>query len=119
VSDEPRPNSPEDVGFLDQAERAPRHDPKVCASASCGAPILWAQLLDDAGQRIRRDDHKGWKSIPVNFDPDPVKGNIVLWHRKGEGIVARVLSKGEQPPPGSRLRTSHFATCPAAKRFRR
>jgi hypothetical protein len=99
------------------APAPPAHAPRYCSS--CNAQILWAALLDDAGQRIRRDDDKGWKSIPVNFSPDPVKGNIALYHREGEGIVCRVLKKGEAPPTGARLRTSHFSDCPNAHRHRR
>jgi hypothetical protein len=105
------------AGDVPPAPAAPRHQPRVCSS--CSAPILWAQVLDDAGQRVRRGDDKGWKSMPVDFQPDPLKGNVVLFDRPGEGIVCRVLKKGEAPPPGARLRTSHFATCPNANQHRR
>jgi hypothetical protein len=121
VSDPPS-NSPADVGYLDQnpgaalPPAAPRHVAKRCSS--CAAPIFWAQLLDEKGERIRRQDGRGWKSIPVNLGHDP-KGNVVLWDRKGQGIVGRVLRQGEAPPPGTKLRTSHFATCPDAKKHRK
>jgi hypothetical protein len=118
---EPRPNSPENTEFTNSQTSppgppAPHHDPKLCSS--CSAPILWAQVLDDAGQRVRRDDGR-FKSMPVDFQPDPLKGNVVLFNRQGEGIVGRVLTKGEAPPAGARLRTSHFATCPNANQHRR
>jgi hypothetical protein len=116
---EPAPNSPEDVGFTNfenSKPAAPRHDPKLCSS--CNASILWAQLLDENGQRIKHPETGRMKSIPVDFQPDP-DGNVVLFHRDGEGIVARVLKKGEAPPAGARLRKSHFATCPNANQHRR
>jgi hypothetical protein len=68
--------------------------------------------------RKKKDDGR-YKAMPVNADVDPVKGNVVLFHRGGEGIVCRVLRQGEVAPPGARLRTSHFATCPAAAKHRR
>lgn len=93
----------------------PLHTPRVCSS--CPAPIFWAQVLDENGQRVRREDGR-FKSMPVNSQPDP-RGNVVLFHRPGEGIVCRVLRRGEEPPPGAKLRTSHFSTCPNAARHRR
>jgi hypothetical protein len=149
---EPRPNSPEDAGFLTPEQlaaarldetptggaggdrgrgaaagqpqgeaqplpgAAPRHAPRLCSS--CSAPIYWAQLLDDAGQRVRRDDDKGWKSMPI--DPEPsITGNVQVFHRPGEGIVCRVYRDRVHAPPGAILRTSHFATCPNASQHRR
>jgi hypothetical protein len=116
--DEPRPNSPEDVGFIPPAER-PLHSPKFCAS--CRAPIFWAQILDEHGQRIFYEDARGRrrvKSMPVDAEPSP-RGNVILFHREGEGIVCRTLRRGEAVRFGERLRTSHFATCPNAKQHRR
>jgi hypothetical protein len=122
---EPRPNSPEDVGFLTPGQRGaapavPQHVPKVCSS--CPAPIFWAQTLelDERGRwsRVRNESTGRFKSMPVDFQPTP-DGNVVLFHRPGEGIVCRVLRKGEQPPPEAKLRTSHFATCPNARKHRR
>jgi hypothetical protein len=124
---EPAANSPEDIGFNDltnhvkPAPAAPLHEPKTCTS--CGAPILWAQVLqlDEHGRwsRVKNPDTGRMKSMPVDFQPDPLKGNVVLFHREAEGIVCRVLKQGEEPPPGARLRTSHFATCPNANQHRR
>ena len=95
---------------------ARQHEPKKCAS--CPAPILWAQSLDDEGRRIWDEERKRFKSMPVDWEPVPT-GNVVVWDRPGEGFVCRVLKKGETPPAGARLRTSHFATCPNAKQHRR
>jgi hypothetical protein len=99
------------------AAAAALHAPRACSS--CQAPIFWVQLLDERGNRIRREDGKGWKSMPVDAQPDAAKGNVVIWHREGQGIVGRVLHRGEPPPPGTKLRTSHFATCPNANSHRR
>jgi hypothetical protein len=119
--EDPRPNSPEDLGARPPpSAAAPRHDPKVCSS--CPAPILWAQILelDERGRwsRVKNPDTGRFKSMPVDFRPDP-EGNVILFHRDGEGVVCRVLKNGEAPPPGARLRKSHFATCPNAARHRK
>jgi hypothetical protein len=123
---EPRPNSPEDAGFVSFERRAsPAHTPRLCSS--CAQPIYWAQILvavtdprdgAPAWVRSKNEDTGRYKSMPVNHQPDP-DGKVVLFHRPGEGIVCRVLKKGEAPPPGTKLRTSHFATCPNARQHRR
>lgn len=100
---------------LAQPPSLPVYEPKYCSS--CSAPILWAQLLDDDGQRQKTPSGR-MKSIPVDFEP-VAGGNVVVFHRPGQGIVCRVLKRGEQPPPGARTRVSHFATCPQAKQHRR
>lgn len=94
---------------------APRHEGSLCRS--CSARILWAQLLDEAGERQKKPDGK-MKAIPVDFEP-VADGNVVVFHRPGQGIVARVLKKGEAPPAGARLRRTHFSTCPQAAQHRR
>lgn len=94
------------------------HKGTVCRS--CNARILWGQLIDASGERQRKPDGK-FKAIPVDFEPSPA-GNVVLFDRHGDettrGIVARVLRRGESPPPGAKLRTPHFATCPNADKHR-
>lgn len=119
--EEPAPNSPEDVGFTPVAERLA---PRLCSS--CSAPIFWAQILESSTDprdgsvvwvRAKKPDGR-YKAMPVNAQPDPA-GNVVLFRRSGEGIVCRVLKKGEEPPPSAKLRTSHFATCPNAHEHRR
>lgn len=90
------------------AESASAHAPRVCRD--CGEPIYWCQVLDERGRRVRRDDSKGWKAIPVDAQPDP-EGTVVLFHREGEGIVARILRRGEPGPAGAKLRRSHWPRC--------
>ena len=93
----------------------PVHDPTACRS--CGANIIWGQLLDANGQRQKKPDGR-IKAIPIDFDPVP-NGNVLVFERPGEGIVCRMLHKGEAPPAGARLRVSHFSTCPQAQQHRR
>jgi hypothetical protein len=124
--EEPKPNSPEDAGFaVFERPAAPAHTPRLCSS--CAQPIYWAQILvavtdprdgAPAWVRSKNEDTGRYKSMPVDHLPDP-DGNVVLFHREGEGIVARVLKKNEAPPPGARLRKSHFATCAHAAQHRR
>lgn len=90
------------------AESAPVHAPRLCRD--CNAPIFWAQVLDDRGQRVPRDGAKGWKAIPVDAQPDP-DGTVILFHREGEGIVARILRRREDAPAGAKLRRSHWPRC--------
>jgi hypothetical protein len=76
---------------------------------SCRRPILWART--PAGRRI-----------PI--DPIPVaEGNIVLVDTHPatghDRYQARILTAGEQPPPGTLRYVSHFATCPDASTHRR
>lgn len=109
MPDDPRPNSPEDVGFVRPSR--PLHEPKKCRS--CGAPIFWAQ---NATTR---------KSMPVDAEPSE-KGNVQLYDRGGS-VIARVL--GAEDAQRTRdtawalsgthtLRTSHFATCRDAGSWR-
>ncbi len=124
MSDDPRPNSPEDVGFIKRPARAestaagsapspaaPRHEPKACKS--CGAPIFWAE-----------SDRTG-VSMPVDAEPSGA-GNIQLVDRRGK-IVAQMLGGSAKNIRDAAwaltgkhtLRTSHFATCPNAAAHRR
>lgn len=84
---------------------------------SCSAHILWAQVLDEKGERQRKPNGR-FKAMPVDFAPVP-NGNVVLFHRPGQGIVCIVLRRGELPAAGVRLRVSHFSTCPNATTHRR
>lgn len=112
------------------AVAAPRHEPKRCSS--CSAGILWAQQLhldeDESSPtygkwlRVPRDDGRGWRSMPVDFTPDPLRGNVVIFDRPGEGIVCRVFrdaATARAAFPTANLRTSHFVTCPNARQHRR
>ncbi len=93
----------------------PSHDPKKCRS--CGADLLWCQLLDERGAVSRRPDGRP-KAIPVDFAPVE-NGNVQVFDREG-AIVARVLSRGEVAalPAETKLRVSHFSSCPQADKWR-
>lgn len=71
---------------------------------SCGAPVVWAKHFTTG------------KSSPI--DPEPVDGgNVALWPDDETGdAVYSIPKKGALSGP---LRTSHFATCPDAGRWRR
>lgn len=71
-----------------------------CRTCS-NAPIIWALT-------------KRNNAIPVDAEPDPLRGNIDLSIR--DGVVRADILK----PSASRndLRVSHFATCPKAKEWR-
>lgn len=73
----------------------------------CGAPIIWC--VSEQGRRC-----------PINADPVD-GGNVFIYVDHGE-LVAQVLTKEKQTravDTGTPLRTSHFATCPAAEQRRR
>lgn len=111
----PAPNSPEDVGFLSQEQLdEPLTPPTVQECRSCRARIYWSEVVDEHGQ-------KTGKRMPVDEQPDPVRGNVVLYRNRntGRAVFARVLKKDEPKPPGTRLRLSHFATCVNAAHHRR
>jgi hypothetical protein len=103
------------------------HEPKRCRS--CGAAVLWCQLIDKSGDIIRHEDgpKKGRpKAIPVDFEP-VANGNVQVADRGG-AIVARVLgprdvaelrAKAEALRTDPRLRLNHFVTCPNADEHRR
>lgn len=81
---------------------------EISRCAGCGAQIIWAYT--ELGRRM-----------PVDADPSPT-GNVEL-HRIGGGydVGAKVLGAAELEHArgaGSRLRTSHHATCPKADEFR-
>lgn len=64
---------------------------------SCQAPIVW--VITARG-----------RPLPLDADPHP-KGNV--WLDKGHVTI------GGNPPPGTTLWKSHFATCPEAGQWRR
>lgn len=53
---------------------------------------------------------------PLNLEPDPVKGNIIVQQVEGETPVAVVVKLND--PRGPKY-TSHFMNCPEAERRRR
>jgi hypothetical protein len=77
---------------------------------SCGAKILWATT--EKGRRM-----------PVDFSPNE-KGNIFLQHRPEREplavyATAEQIAAFEGTLQQHRLFTSHFATCPEAKKWRK
>jgi hypothetical protein len=94
--------------LVSDARQAPAHEPKRCSR--CSAPIFWAQALDGNDQRAfvrdRRTGQRRVKALPVDCEPTAI-GSVMLFHRVGEGIVCRVLRRGEEPPAGGKLRTFH------------
>jgi hypothetical protein len=135
---DPRPNSPEDVGFINQdrparADAAPagsapspavsHHEPQQCRS--CGAAIWWAQLVDEKGVIARKPGGRA-RVMPVDVAPSD-KGNVQLY-RRGTAVVARVLGpeRAQQIRDAAwalsgthTLRLNHFVTCPNAADHRR
>jgi hypothetical protein len=99
VADDPRPNSPEDVGYV----AAPLRHPKRCRS--CGAEIFWS-----------RNETAG-RAMPVDAAESP-DGNVVLVDRGG-AVISRVLRAGEEPRPGEKRRRPHHMTCPDAPSWRK
>lgn len=81
-----------------------------CRDAECGGPVIWA--ITPAG-----------KNTPVDAEPT-ADGNVLLslanGHlNPGQPPVATVVNPAAPPFEGwGPLRASHFATCPAAERFR-
>jgi hypothetical protein len=75
-----------------------------CDAAECRAPIVWA-ITEKA------------KRMPVDLEPS-AGGNIVLRDTGGTAPLAVVLAPS-QAFRRRNLRTSHFATCPAAPSFRK
>ena len=78
---------------------------KVEHCSSCYRPIIWA-ITTTA------------KAMPVDAEPPTQGGNVDLEHR-GATVkpLARVLGVAAQFGRAN-LRTSHFATCPDAKKWR-
>lgn len=93
-----------------RVERTDGLGPSRCRA--CGASIIWA--LTDRGKRA-----------PIDAEPNPERGNMVLWYddggdAAGEPRVSSVASveliTGGTVPMRER-RLNHFATCPEADRF--
>lgn len=78
----------------------------MSACRSCGAAVLWVKVVPGS-------------VAPLNLEPSPA-GNIRMLGTRD--AVARVLPKQElidARAAGELLYTSHFATCPNAKRHRK
>lgn len=74
---------------------------------SCGASITWVTM--DTG-----------KSMPIDWQPNPLGNVAVRPHGRDQKLHGRVVS-GAKPLDESceRLGMSHFATCPNATSHRR
>ena len=71
---------------------------------SCPAQVIWAATT--AG-----------KVMPVDAEPHPA-GTVALVDRPGRNPLAQVIPAADRAGRQD-LRRSHFATCPAAGRWRR
>lgn len=96
-----------------------KHEPKLCRTESCNAPILWAQVLKgDRKSAVKRKPDGKPQAMPVNFQPTTdSRARVVLFDREGT-IVAYVLKEGEAPLAGEQLRIAHHITCPGADDWR-
>jgi len=77
---------------------------------SCGAKILWA--VTEKGKRM-----------PLDAEPSEA-GNIFLQHRPNQNPLAVYTTEEQRKATKGtlmehRLFTSHFATCPQAKKWRK
>ncbi|WP_052372818.1 hypothetical protein [Amycolatopsis taiwanensis] len=84
---------------------APRH----AQCRSCRASIVWAVSAKTGNQ------------MPVDYNPNPAKGNVLLQLDRGQ-LVAAVLTDRQLAgarAAGTDLRTEHHATCPDADMYRR
>jgi hypothetical protein len=78
-----------------------------CRDAQCRADIIWAVT-------------PGGRNMPVNAEPDPNGTVLVTLFPGAEVPVARVVDPNIPPLGGwgGTLHVSHFATCPAAEKWR-
>lgn len=76
---------------------------------SCPASIVWAV------------SSKTGNKMPVDYNPNPDKGNVLLQLDRGQ-LVAAVLAGPRLAgarAAGVELRTAHHTTCPKADLYRR
>lgn len=75
--------------------------------ASCNAPIFWAVSVND-------------NRMPIDAEPSP-DGNVLVSVSRSnpDNKKCVVLKRDGEKPKDRRLFTSHFSTCPNAKRHRR
>lgn len=86
-----------------------RELPSSCRAPSCRAPLMWVRT--QAG-----------KPLPLDPDPDPKAGTVVLSDDLTGQTFAEVLGPDAAAAAsvrGERLYVPHFATCPEADTFRR
>ena len=98
--EEPKSNSPEDVGYLPPERVAALARPPTARCRSCKATVYWA-VTGTGG------------AMPVNAEPSP-DGNLSLrWN--GRRILAVYVDASFAGP----RRKSHFATCVNAAAHRK
>jgi hypothetical protein len=64
------------------------------------------------------------KGTPVDAEPNPEKGNLVLLRTKGRPLALSISNLNEQAREAAKrqgvpLFLSHFASCPDAEKWRR
>lgn len=79
---------------------------------SCGAPVFW----------VRHE--KTFKSAPIDAEPNHSDGNIILNYKDPRGVLTYRIENYRRTLTAYRagkmaIYTSHFATCPDAKHWRR
>lgn len=74
----------------------------ACRSKRCASEIVWA--ITERGRKM-----------PVDVAPSP-EGTVELFVDRGGDLQCRV--RRQSVLPGTELRTSHFATCAEADRYR-
>lgn len=82
-------------------------NPPVTKCKSCGASIFWC--ITARGKRV-----------PLDAEPDPIKGNMIVTDRgdvPGKRYLATIVAPLVDAKQTRYL--SHFATCPEAKKWRR
>jgi hypothetical protein len=72
---------------------------------SCGAEIVWVNNV------------RSGKAMPLNAEPDLLKGNVLAVDGIGDALDAKVAAEARSK--GVNLHLSHFATCVDSKKFRR
>lgn len=72
---------------------------------SCGAPIIWIRTAASGTY------------MPLNAEPDPERGNMVIVDGKAASITNDLF--GPHVPAGAPKYLSHFATCPSAAKHRK
>lgn len=90
----------------------PPQDWTTCAAPRCKADIVFAETAKiERGKPVM---------MPVDVKPNP-RGNVYLSKAAGRyhaGVIGKNQAAGMRDA-GQTLHTSHFATCAAAKTFRK
>ena len=68
---------------------------------------------------LKNDKEKLGKSNPIDLEPNPAKGNLLVNFTKETYTVLKPEDAERARRGGMKVYTSHFATCPDANNFRR